>query len=152
MKSFVVAAAAAMIGAASAQNAIVKNNCDATFYVQSFPFGSDAPGPLVAVDPKQSFSEALRNTGSTIKISWTKNLDSPLFFGYSSSSNPDTVYYELSSEWAGDTFINNHNTLGAGAGCQVFDCQPHDANCYSTPASKKVPGCPAPVDLTAQIC
>jgi hypothetical protein len=106
----------------------------------------------------------------TIKIAKTKTLDKPLFFGYSFSSNPDYAYCEysistcplrnlpltafsdeLSSEW-GNPFAANHNTLSPGEGCEEFDCAANDAGCYSTPAHKKVYGCPQPVTLTASLC
>ncbi|KAG6093228.1 hypothetical protein E4U30_004539 [Claviceps sp. LM220 group G6] len=151
MKASIFAVAAAMVGAASASNAVVINSCQSAIYVQSFPYGGAAPGPLTTVQPGQSFSETLQNSGSTVKIATTKTLDSPLFFGYSFSSNPNYAYYELSTEW-GNPFAGSHNSLSPGAGCKVFDCPPNDADCYSTPAHKIVYGCPQPVDLTAHIC
>ncbi|KAK1988364.1 hypothetical protein LZ30DRAFT_699352 [Colletotrichum cereale] len=149
--SSILAAAGALFTSASAQLAIVENHCTSTFYVQSFPYDGSAPGPLTTVTPGQKFSESFRPSGSTVKISTLKTLDSPLFFGYSFSSNPDYAYYELSSQW-GNPFISSRNTLGAGAGCQSFNCAPNDANCYSTPAMKRVYGCPQPVNLTAGLC
>ncbi|KAK2592295.1 hypothetical protein QQS21_010015 [Conoideocrella luteorostrata] len=144
-------ASAALLGLASAQNAVVINSCSSAVYVQSFPFDGSAAGPLTTVQPGSSFSEGFRASGSTVKIAKTKTLDQPLFFGYSFSSNPDYAYYEYSTEF-GNPFAANHNTLSPGDGCMVFDCQPNDANCYSTPAHKRVYGCPQPVNLTAQLC
>ena len=142
---------AAALGLASAQKAIVTNGCSSTFYVQSFPFDGSAPGPLTTVEAGKFFSESLRPSGSTVKISKTKTLDTPLFFGYSFGSNPDYAYYELSTEW-GNPFADSHNSLGAGEGCNSFDCEAGDAGCYSTPEDKKDYSCPEPVDLTASIC
>lgn len=100
----------------------------------------------------------------------TRTLSSPLFFGYSFSSNPDYAYCkfspdtrvsfqsfltftadEFSTEW-GNPWAVDHNTLSPGDGCEAFDCQGNDAGCYSTPAHKKVYGCPQPVTLTAKLC
>ncbi|KAJ6166232.1 hypothetical protein N7485_009476, partial [Penicillium canescens] len=92
-----------------------------------------------------------RSNVQTVKIAKTKTLDKPLFFGYSFSSNPDYAYYELSTEW-GNPFAANPNSLSPGDGCEVFDCAANDAACYSTPAHKKVYGCPQPVTLTADLC
>lgn len=64
MKASIFAAAAAMVGAASASNAVVINSCQSAIYVQSFPYGGAAPGPLTTVQPGQSFSETLQNSGS----------------------------------------------------------------------------------------
>ncbi|XXH02837.1 hypothetical protein Hte_009224 [Hypoxylon texense] len=135
----------------SAQQAVVKNNCPNTVYVQSFPYDGSTAGPLTTLASGQTFYEAFRPSGSTVKIATTKTLSSPLFFGYSFSSNPDYAYYEFSTEW-GNPFANSHNTLGAGAGCESFDCAAGQASCYSTPALKKVYGCPQPVDLEAVLC
>ncbi|KAI1116995.1 hypothetical protein F5Y14DRAFT_404492 [Nemania sp. NC0429] len=148
---------AAILGAAlvasgvSAQRAVVKNNCKSTVYVQSFPYDGTAAGPLTTVAAGSSFSEAFRPAGSTVKIATTKTLTTPLFFGYSFSSNPDYAYYEFSTEW-GNPFAASHNTLSPGEGCQVFDCTANQASCYSTPSMKKVYGCPQPVNLTATLC
>ncbi|EFY89562.1 hypothetical protein J3459_014100 [Metarhizium acridum] len=150
MKAFVVAFTA-LLGLASAQNAVVINTCPTAIYVQSFPYDGSAAGPLTTLQPGKSFSEPFRASGSTVKIAKTKTLDKPLFFGYSFSSNPDYAYYEYSTEW-GNPFAAYHNTLTPGDGCEVFDCQANDAGCYSTPAHKKVYGCPQPVNLTAQLC
>ncbi|KID85147.1 16 kDa allergen [Metarhizium guizhouense ARSEF 977] len=150
MKASVVAFTA-LLGLASAQNAVVMNTCPTAIYVQSFPYDGSAAGPLTTVQPGKSFSEPFRASGSTVKIAKTKTLDKPLFFGYSFSSNPDYAYYEFSTEW-GNPFAASHNTLTPGDGCEVFDCQANDAGCYSTPAHRKVYGCPQPVNLTAQLC
>ncbi|OJI99555.1 hypothetical protein ASPVEDRAFT_26357 [Aspergillus versicolor CBS 583.65] len=141
----------ALLGLVSAQNAVVHNHCDSSVYVQSFPYDGSAPGPLTTVPKSGTFSEEFRGSGSTIKIAKTKTLEKPLFFGYSFSSNPDYVYYELSTEW-GNPFAANPNILSPGDGCEVFDCAANDPTCYSTPDHKKVYGCPQPVTLTADLC
>jgi hypothetical protein len=145
-----IVAAAAMLGLASAQNAVVKNDCSVPIYVQSFPYSGGA-GTLTTVQPGKTFSEKFRSSGSTVKVAKTKTLDKPLFFGYSFSSNPDYAYYELSTEW-GNPFADSKNTLSAGDGCEQFSCAAKNDACYSTPAHKKVFGCPQPVTLTATIC
>ncbi|CAI7668031.1 unnamed protein product [Penicillium palitans] len=141
----------AFVGLVSAQNAIVYNNCDTSVYVQSFPADGSAPGPLTTLANGETFSEAFRESGSTVKIAKTKTLDTPLFFGYSFSSNPDYVYYELNTQW-GNPFAADSNSLSPGDGCAAFDCAANDAACYSTDADKKVYGCPQPVTLTADLC
>ncbi|RJE18199.1 Alkaline foam protein B [Aspergillus sclerotialis] len=150
MKTSLIALGA-LLGLASAQNAVVHNNCANTVYMQSFPYDGSAPGPLTTVPSGETFSEKFRPSGSTIKIGRQKTLGAPLFFGYSFSSNPDYVYYELSTEW-GNPFAGQSNSLSAGEGCEEFDCAANDAACYSTPAHKKVYGCPQPVTLTADLC
>ncbi|KAG2414741.1 hypothetical protein HFD88_003933 [Aspergillus terreus] len=150
MKASLIAFSA-VLGLASAQNAIVNNDCSTTVYVQSFPYDGSTPGPLTTVPSGGTFSEKFRTSGSTIKIAKTKTLTTPLFFGYSFSSNPDYAYYEFSTEW-GNPFAANHNTLSPGEGCEEFDCAANDASCYSTPSQKKVYGCPQPVTLTASLC
>jgi hypothetical protein len=55
---------AAVLGLVSAQNAIVNNHCDTSVYVQSFPYGGGAPGPLTTVPKGGTFSEKFRTTGS----------------------------------------------------------------------------------------
>ncbi|GAP83028.1 putative 16 kDa allergen [Rosellinia necatrix] len=149
--SATVMGAALVASGVSAQKAIVNNNCKTSIYVQSFPFDGSAAGPLTTVAAGKSFSEDFRKSGSTVKIATTKTLTSPLFFGYSFSANPDYAYYEFSSEW-GNPFASSHNILTPGDGCMVFDCAANQKDCYSTPASKKVFGCPQPVDLTATLC
>ncbi|KAF7718840.1 Uncharacterized protein PECH_007151 [Penicillium ucsense] len=141
----------ALVGLAAAQNAIVNNHCDSTVYVQSFPYDGSAPGPLTAVPKGGTFSEKFRPSGSTVKIGKLKTLQAPLFFGYSFSSNPDYAYYEFSTQF-GNPFAAQPNSLSPGEGCEAFDCAANDAACYSTPAHKKVYGCPQPVDLTADLC
>ncbi|KAJ5204995.1 uncharacterized protein N7498_005874 [Penicillium cinerascens] len=143
----------ALLGLASAQNAVVHNHCDTTVYIQSFPYDGSAPGPLTTLSKGETFSEKFRPSGSTVKIAKTKTLDTPLFFGYSFSTKPkpDYAYYELSTEW-GNPFAADANSLSPGAGCEAFDCAANDAACYSTPAHKKVYGCPQPVTLTADLC
>ncbi|KAJ5200668.1 hypothetical protein N7472_005872 [Penicillium cf. griseofulvum] len=164
----------ALLGLVSAQNAIVNNHCDTS--VRSLTMAAP-PGPLTTVPKGGTFSETFRKSGSvryaiffslrailyivretdgrrnvqTVKIAKTKTLDKPLFFGYSFSSNPDYAYYELSTEW-GNPFAANPNSLSPGDGCEAFDCAANDAACYSTPAHKKVYGCPQPVTLTADLC
>ncbi|KAI0522033.1 hypothetical protein F5B22DRAFT_595041 [Xylaria bambusicola] len=151
MKFTTVLGAALVASGVSAQKAVVKNNCKSTVYVQSYPFDGSKAGTLTTVAPGKSFSENFRTSGSTVKIATTKTLTSPLFFGYSFSSNPDYAYYELSTEF-GNPFANSRNTLSPGAGCQLFNCAAGQAGCYSTPSMKKVYGCPQPVNLTATLC
>ncbi|KAI0206073.1 hypothetical protein F4808DRAFT_408818 [Astrocystis sublimbata] len=143
--------AALLASGVSAQKAVVKNTCKTNIYVQSVPFDGSASSALTTVAPGKSFSENFRKSGSTVKIATTKTLTDPLFFGYSFSSNPDYAYYELSTEF-GNPFAKSRNTLTPGEGCMVFDCAANKASCYSTPATKKVFGCPQPVNLTATIC
>uniref|UniRef100_UPI0032982795 hypothetical protein n=1 Tax=Salmonella enterica TaxID=28901 RepID=UPI0032982795 len=69
-----------------------------------------------------------------------------LYFGYSSTASPNYVYYELSTEW-GNPIADEHNILNPGPGCEKFDCEAGDEECYSTPDMKKVYGCPKPVTL-----
>ncbi|KAF5708831.1 hypothetical protein FGLOB1_6200 [Fusarium globosum] len=152
MKFSIITALTAIVGSAAAANqAVVKNDCSGTIYVQSWPYNGGAPGPLVALKPGKTFSENLRSTGSTVKIATTKTLSNPLFFGYSSTSKPNYVYYEFSTQW-GNPFANKHNILTTGKGCKQFDCAAGDASCYSTPSMKKVYGCPQPATITATIC
>ncbi|CCT69185.1 uncharacterized protein FFB20_09275 [Fusarium fujikuroi] len=152
MKFSILTALTAIVGSAAAANqAVVKNDCSGTIYVQSWPYNGGAPGPLVALKPGKTFSENLRSTGSTVKIATTKTLSNPLFFGYSSTSKPNYVYYEFSTQW-GNPFANKHNILTTGKGCKQFDCAAGDASCYSTPSMKKVYGCPQPATITATIC
>ncbi|TPX17577.1 uncharacterized protein E0L32_012140 [Thyridium curvatum] len=152
MKSFTSVLSAALLATGVvAQQAVVKNNCQEVIYVQSFPYDGSAAGPLTTLSPGQTFAEDFRPSGSTVKIAKTKTLDGPLFFGYSFSSNPDYAYYEFSTQW-GNPFADKHNILTPGPGCQVFDCGPNDAGCYSTPGMSKVYGCPQPVNLEADIC
>ncbi|RSL41810.1 hypothetical protein CEP54_015701 [Fusarium duplospermum] len=152
MKFAVFSTLTALLGSAAAANqAIVINDCSTDIYVQSFPYNGGAPGPLTTVKPGKRFSENLRSTGSTVKIAKTRTLTSPLFFGYSSTSKPDYVYYELNTEW-GNPFAKERNILSPGAGCEKFDCAPNAASCYSTPSMKKVYGCPSPVNVYARVC
>jgi hypothetical protein len=85
-------AIAALLGVASAQKAVVTNQCDTTIYVQSYPYDGGKAGPLTAVKPGKSFQEDLRSSGSTVKIAKTKTLDKPLFFGYSFGKNNNYAY------------------------------------------------------------
>jgi len=65
MKSFTAAISAALLAtSAFGQQAIVKNNCQKTVYVQSFPYDGSAAGPLTTLGRGQSFSEDLRPAGS----------------------------------------------------------------------------------------
>jgi hypothetical protein len=122
---FSFVAAAALLGLASAQQAVVVNSCKETVYVQSWPYGGGQPGPLTTVAPGKSFTENLRGTGSvraskesttktkanmlqTVKIAKTKTLDKPLFFGYSFSSNPAYTYCKSPS----NTHSPTHLTAG----------------------------------------
>ncbi|KAI0406570.1 hypothetical protein F4802DRAFT_558321 [Xylaria palmicola] len=143
--------AALVASGVSAQKATVKNNCNSAIYVQSFPYDGSAAGTLTTVAAGNTFSEDFRKSGSTVKIATTRTLNNPLFFGYSFSSNPDYAYYELSTEW-GNPFASSHNVLTPGDGCELFDCAPGQTDCYSTPAHKKVFGCPQPVNLSATVC
>ncbi|KAJ4265959.1 hypothetical protein NW762_003932 [Fusarium torreyae] len=152
MKFSALTALTAIFGTAAAANkAIVINECTSAIYVQSYPYAGGAPGPLTTVKPGQRFSEDLRAGGSTVKIATTKTLTKPLFFGYSSESKPNNVYYELSTEY-GNPFAGKHNILSPGEGCEKFDCAANDAKCYSTPSHKIVYGCPSPVNLYAKVC
>ncbi|KAH9896168.1 hypothetical protein F4778DRAFT_745349 [Xylariomycetidae sp. FL2044] len=135
----------------SAQQAVVTNNCTSTVYVQSFPQDGSAAGALTTLAPGGRFAEDFVVAGSTVKVALDKLFTGPLFFGYSFSVDSSIAYYELSTEW-GNPFADSHNILTPGAGCQVFDCAPDDAECYSTPASKKVYECPQPVNLEADLC
>lgn len=65
MKFSILTALTAIVGSAAAANqAVVKNDCSGTIYVQSWPYNGGAPGPLVALKPGKTFSENLRSTGS----------------------------------------------------------------------------------------
>lgn len=65
MKFFATVMGAALVATgASAQQAVVKNNCASPIYVQSFPYDGSATGPLTTVAPGQSFSEDFRKSGS----------------------------------------------------------------------------------------
>lgn len=125
---FSIVALAAICGLATAEKAVVTNQCSTPIYVQSYPYGGGKPGPLTTVQPGKSFSEDFRRTGSvsnpdlslstgdtnhvipqTVKIAKTKTLTSPLFFGYSFSSNPDYAYCKLLLPFRGtlDPGLNN---------------------------------------------
>ncbi|KAG8673013.1 hypothetical protein FPOAC2_06437 [Fusarium poae] len=152
MKFSILATFTALVSSATAANqAVVINNCPTTIYVQSFPYNGAAPGALTALKPGQKFAENMRASGSTVKIATSRTLTKPLFFGYSSTSKPNYVYYEFSTEW-GNPFANKHNILSPGSGCKKFDCRAGQAGCYSTPSFKKVFGCPSPTTVTATIC
>ncbi|UZP39333.1 hypothetical protein NXS19_007149 [Fusarium pseudograminearum] len=134
MKFSILATFTALVSSATAANqAVVINNCPTTIY------------------PGQKFAENMRSTGSTVKIATSRTLTKPLFFGYSSTSKPNYVYYEFSTEW-GNPFANKHNILSPGTGCKQFDCRAGQADCYSRPSMKKVFGCPSPTTVTATIC
>jgi hypothetical protein len=151
MKFSILSSVTALLGVATAQNAVVINNCPNSIYVQSVPYNGGAPGPLTTVAPGKQFSENLRASGSSVKIGTQKTLEKPLLFGYSLTNSPNYAYYEFSTQF-GNPFSSKHNILTPGDGCKKFDCKAGDAACYSTPSMKKVYGCPRPVDLTAQIC
>ncbi|KAL6863318.1 hypothetical protein ACO1O0_003566 [Amphichorda felina] len=152
MKFTILAALGAILGTAAAvDQAIVINDCDKPIYVQSFPYDGSAPGALTTVQPGKRFTETQRATGSTVKIATTKTLSNPLFFGYSSTAEPNYVYYELSTEF-GNPFADEHNILNPGTGCEKFDCEANDEECYSTPDMKKVYGCPKPATLYTRVC
>ncbi|KAF7543282.1 hypothetical protein G7046_g10030 [Stylonectria norvegica] len=151
MKLSVLSALTAALSAAAANQAVVYNDCTTVIYVQSYPYNGGAPGPLTTLKPGQKFSEDLRASGSSVKIGITKSLTEPLFFGYSSTSSPNYIYYEFSTEF-GNPFANQHNILSPGAGCEKFDCAVNDASCYSTPSMKKVYSCPSPVNIYAKVC
>ncbi|KAF5023647.1 hypothetical protein F66182_4292 [Fusarium sp. NRRL 66182] len=152
MKFTILAAFAASVSTVAAANqAVVVNGCTSTIYVQSWPYNGGAPGPLKTLKPGQKFSENLRSSGSTVKIATTRTLSKPLFFGYSSTTRPNYVYYEFSTQF-GNPFAKQRNILSPGSGCKKFDCKAGDASCYSTPSMKKVYGCPSPVTVTATIC
>jgi hypothetical protein len=55
---------AAILGLASAQQAIVINGCKETIYVQSVPFDGSKSGTLTTLAPGQSFKEDFRKSGS----------------------------------------------------------------------------------------
>lgn len=65
MKSFTTIIGAALAATSvSAQQAVVKNNCPNTVYVQSFPYDGSAAGPLTTLTSGQTFYEAFRPSGS----------------------------------------------------------------------------------------
>ena len=65
MKFSATALTAALVATgASAQQAIVKNNCQTTVFVQSFPYDGSAAGPLTTLAPGKTFTEDLRQSGS----------------------------------------------------------------------------------------
>ncbi|KAJ5738031.1 hypothetical protein N7493_001186 [Penicillium malachiteum] len=144
---------AAIRGLVSAQNATVNNYCDTTVYVQSFPYDGSEAGPLTTVPSGGTFTEAFRTSGSTVKIALTRTLETPLFFGYSFSSDPDYAYckYDLSNVW-GNPFAADANSLSAGDGCDAFNCAANDASCYSSTDDQKTYACPLPVELTTDLC
>lgn len=61
---FSLVAIAALAGVASAQRAVVKNDCSETIYVQSFPYNGGKAGPLTTVAPGKSFTEKFKTSGS----------------------------------------------------------------------------------------
>ena len=63
MKTF-AAATAIMAGLVSADNAVVRNSCSSSIYVQSFPYNGNDAGPLTTVKPGESFSEKFVSSGS----------------------------------------------------------------------------------------
>lgn len=65
MKFFATVVSAALVATgASAQQAVVKNNCADTIYVQSYPFDGSAAGPLTTLATGQTFSENFHSSGS----------------------------------------------------------------------------------------
>ena len=62
--SATVLSAALLATGATAQQAVVKNNCQTPVYVQSFPYDGSAAGPLTTLAPGQRFAEDLRRSGS----------------------------------------------------------------------------------------
>lgn len=69
MQLFATIMGAALIASGvSAQKAVVKNNCQSTIYVQSFPYDGSAAGTLTTVAPGKSFSENFRTSGSVRRI------------------------------------------------------------------------------------
>lgn len=69
MKFSVLASLTALVSSATAANqAIVKNDCSGTIYVQSFPYNGGAPGPLTTLKPGQKFSENMRSSGSVSNL------------------------------------------------------------------------------------
>jgi hypothetical protein len=121
MKFSLLALTGALLGSAfAAEQAVVKNGCKETIYVQSFPYDGSAPGKLVTLTTGQTYTENRRSTGSvrrpqaqlfrraipvdflltllrvqTIKIDTSKTLSKPLFFGYSSTTSPNYAYCEF---------------------------------------------------------
>lgn len=63
MKTSLIALGA-LLGLASAQNAVVHNHCASTVYIQSFPYDGSAPGPLTTVAKGGTFSEKFKKSGS----------------------------------------------------------------------------------------
>ncbi|KAG6012832.1 hypothetical protein E4U43_007622 [Claviceps pusilla] len=151
MKAFIFAAAA-MFGAAYAGKATIVNNCEYTVYAQSFPFAG-GNRDLATIESKKSWSEDLirDGNGDTIKVAKDASLSGPLFFAYSFSSNPNTIYYEMNSQW-GNPFGDKHNILSTNKDCPALNCGANDAGCYSTPGNVKNPGCAEPADLTLTLC
>ena len=65
MKFFAAIMGAAIVATGvSAQRAIVKNNCQSTVYVQSFPYDNSGDGPLTTVAPGGNFTEDFKTSGS----------------------------------------------------------------------------------------
>lgn len=61
---FTAAIVALVATGVSAQQAVVKNNCASTIYVQSFPYDGSAAGTLTTVTPGNSFTEDFHTSGS----------------------------------------------------------------------------------------
>lgn len=70
---FSLFAAAAVLGLASAEQAVVINSCNVPIYVQSFPYSGGKAGPLTTVQPGKSFKEDLRPSGSVCAFGSTLN-------------------------------------------------------------------------------
>ena len=54
----------ALLGLASAQNAVVNNHCDTPVYVQSVPYDGSDPGPLTTLSKGETYSEKFIPSGS----------------------------------------------------------------------------------------
>ena len=140
----------------SAQFAHVLNNCTFPVYVQSVPYDSHLPiGALTQLPTKGLYTEPYSQTGNpngaTIKMGTQSALAHPLFFGYSTSTSPNDVYYELKDTF-GNPFLAYNVDLGAAAGCASFHCKAGQVGptCYST--GKTVYACGRPVNTTAVLC
>lgn len=65
MKFFATIMGTALVATGvSAQQAVVKNNCATSIYVQSFPFDGSAAGTLTTLAAGQSYSETFKPSGS----------------------------------------------------------------------------------------
>lgn len=65
MKCFATIMGAALVATGvSAQQAVVKNNCQSTIYVQSYPFDGSAAGTLTTLASGETFYEDFHQSGS----------------------------------------------------------------------------------------